>query len=247
MPVVTDPADKISAILIRYAAGDIGPPGADGQIMALLFQQGLGVRKQVRPMKIGIHRKNRGGMIGASKDVKGLMDKIADLHWNDDECRHATCVQLNSGDREDEKAFREWCEMSGVDLAPVDEGSIQFASLACSRGLRSIVSGCESENEELGDGSNYDLEILRKRDKPFATAVEEGMWWLVVSAVFLERYPELVQLWSISRNTAGHVQQPVSEVTGMTLLYTEWTLALEEQGEEPDHDTIFMQVTRGKP
>ena len=53
---------------------------------------------------------------------------------------------------EDEKAFREWCELSGVDLAPVDEGS--------------IASGCESENEKLGDGNNYDLEILRKRDKP---------------------------------------------------------------------------------
>ena len=165
MLVVTDPADEIRAILIRYAAGDIGPPGADGQIMALLVQQGHAVRKQVRPMKIGIHRKNRGGMIGASKDVKGLMDEIADLHWNDDECRHAICVQLNSGDREDERAFREWCEMSGVDLAPVDEGSIEFASLVCSHtncGLRSIASGCKSENEELGDGTNYDLKILRK-------------------------------------------------------------------------------------
>ena len=59
--------------------------------------------------------------------------------------------------------------MSGVDLAPVDEGSIEFASLACSHtncGLRSIASGCQSENEKLGDGNNYDLEILRKRDKP---------------------------------------------------------------------------------
>ena len=141
MPVVTDPADPIRAILNCYAIDDIGPPGADGQIMALLVEQGLAVRKQIRPMKVGIHRKNRGGMIGASKGMKGLMDKIADLHWNDDERRHALCVKLKSGDREDEKAFREWCEMSGVDLAPVDEGS--------------IASGCESENEELGDGTNY--------------------------------------------------------------------------------------------
>ena len=63
----------------------------------------------------------------------------------------------------------ERCEMSGVDLAPVDEGSIAFASLACSHtncDLRSIASGCQSENEKLGDGNNYDLEILHKRDKP---------------------------------------------------------------------------------
>jgi len=154
-----------------------------------------------------------------------------------------------TGYREDEKAFREWCDPSGGDLSPMEKAQM-FASLTCSHtncGLRSIASGCDSDNEKLGDGSNYDLEILRKRDKLSAKAVEEGMWWLVVEAVVLERYPELVQLWSISRNTAGHVQQPVSEVTGMTLLYTEWALALEKEGEEPDYDTIVMQVTRGKP
>ena len=67
-------------------------------------------------------------------------------------------VQFNSGDRKIQKAFRKLCETaSGVDLAPVVEGSNGFASLACSHticGLRSIASGCESEKEELGDGSN---------------------------------------------------------------------------------------------
>ena len=70
--------------------------------------------------------------------------------------------------------------------------------------------------------------------------------WMVVFAVVLEWYPELVQLWSISRNTAGHVQRPVSEVTGMTLLHTLWTTAI-LAGESPCYKTIVMNVTRGKP
>ena len=229
MPVVTNREDEIRAILIRYAAGLIGPPGADGQIMAILIKKGHAFRKQIRPMRVGIHRLNRGGMIGASKGVRDLMDKLADLHWNDDERRHALCIQLDAGDREDEKAFREWCEKSAIDFPPVDEGSIEFSSLACSHtnvGLRSIGCGCESENEKLGDGTNYDNEVIRKRDVNFANAVQDGLLWMVVLAVVLEWYPELVQLWSISRNTAGHVQQPVSEVTGLTLLYSPWTQAL---------------------
>ena len=141
-------------------------------------------------------------MIGGSKGVKVHMDKLADLHWNDEECRHALCVKLKSVAGRTRRRSARWCEGSGVDLAPVDEGSIEYASLVCSHtncGLRSIASGCDSENEKLGDGSKYDLEILRKRDKLFAKAVEEGVWWLVVEAVVLER----IQSWSSSGASRG--------------------------------------------
>ena len=45
-----------------------------------------------------------------------------------------------------------------------------------------------------------------KHDAAYAQAVEEGLNWTVVPAHVLVSYPELVQLGSISRNTAGHVQ-----------------------------------------
>jgi hypothetical protein len=68
----------------------------------------------------------------------------------------------------------------------------------------------------------------------------------VVPAHVLESYPELVQLWSISRNTAGHVQQKVNEITGMNLLYQLWTEQLRLK-ETPCYTTIVMNVTRGQP
>ena len=70
--------------------------------------------------------------------------------------------------------------------------------------------------------------------------------WTVVLAVVLEWYPELVQLWSISRNTAGHVQRAVSEVTGMTLIYTLWSKQIQE-GKSPCYKTIVANVTKGRP
>ena len=156
-------------------------------------------------MKVGIYRQNRGGMIGASIGVRDLMDKIGVLHWNDDMCSHAICVELANGDRADEKAFREWCEEASSDFPPIEEGSLKFVSLACSHttcGLRLMWPRCESPNEKLGDGTNYCIEVIRKRDKAYALAVGDGLNWTVVQAWVLERYPELVQLWSISRNTA---------------------------------------------
>ena len=46
MPVVSDPSDEIRAILIRYAKGDIGPPGAGQQIMAILRRKGHVTKKK---------------------------------------------------------------------------------------------------------------------------------------------------------------------------------------------------------
>ena len=221
MPVVYDPSDEVRAILIRYAEGDMGPSGADHEIMQILRRRGNVTLKKILPMLVGIHRMNRGGLIGATKGVRGLMDKIALLHWNDDMCRHAICVELTVSDRGDEDEFRKWCEDAGSDFPPVEPGSLMYVSLACSHtncGLRLIVSRCSSSNEKLGDGTTYSVEVIRLRDAAFARAVGEGMTWTVVPAFVLEWYPELIQLWSISRNTAGHVQQPVSEVTGMNLL-----------------------------
>ena len=249
MPVVSDPSDEIREILIRYAKGDIGPPGADHEIMAILRRRGHVASKKIPPMLVGIHQLNRGGAIGTSKGVRTLMDKIMALNWNDDECRHAICVELEGLDRTDENEFRTWCENAGSDFPAVLPFSLKYASLACSHtncGLRLIFSRCESSNLKLGDGCNYSVEVIRKRDAAYALAVEEGITWTVVPAWVLKAYPELIQLWSISRNTAGHVQQPVSEVTGLNLLYSLWTAKL-ANNESPCYTTIVMNVTRGEP
>ena len=70
MPVVSDPLDEIRAILIRYATGDIGPPGADHEIMAILRKKGHVANNKIPPMLVGIHRLNRGGAIGTSKALE---------------------------------------------------------------------------------------------------------------------------------------------------------------------------------
>ena len=54
---VSDPTDPIRALLISYAEHKIGAPGADGQITSILFKKGLASKRNIHPMKVGIHRK----------------------------------------------------------------------------------------------------------------------------------------------------------------------------------------------
>ena len=104
---VSDPADPIRAILIRYAQHEIGACGADGQITAWLFKKGLAVRKKLHALKVGIHHRNRGSVIGHSMEVPRLMGDIVGNFWNPEQCAHAICVEIEEGDFEDEDAFRD--------------------------------------------------------------------------------------------------------------------------------------------
>ena len=69
MPVVTDPLDEIRAIMIRYSLGQIGPSGADQEVMDILRTKGYVEQKVIKPMLVGIHHLNRGGVIGASQGM----------------------------------------------------------------------------------------------------------------------------------------------------------------------------------
>ena len=69
---------------------------------------------------------------------------------------------------------------------------------------------------------------------------------MVVLAIALEMYPELVELWTVSRNTAGHVQRPENEVTGRTKLLSLWSRQ-KELGRAPCYHTIVTSITRGRP
>jgi len=200
-------------------------------------------------MKVGIHHLNQGGVNRASMEVGLLMDEICDLFWNPAMCIHALCVEIESGDRYDEYSFRSWCAAAEVDLPPVPPGSLEAVALACSHtncGLRAIDSKCESANPKLGDGSNYDIEVIRKRDQPFAEAVEEGLLWTVVRAVVLRMYPELVDLWTVARNTFGHVQRPENEVTGLAKLHASWAKQ-KKMGQAICYDAIVKNIAKGKP
>ena len=179
--------------------------------MKILFQKEYARREQTHPMKVGIHKLNRGGGVGNSMNVHKILEHIAALWFSWKECDHALCIESDPKDRSDEDEYRTWCETACVDFPPVLLNSILFVSLACGHtntGLRAIVMGCLSESLANGNGTNFDLEIIRKRDPTFAEAAVHGLWWTVIPQYVTDAIPELIPLFDASRNARGHVQTP---------------------------------------
>ena len=69
---------------------------------AILFKMGLASKRKMHPMKVGIHRKNRGGVLAHSLEAPRLMGDIADQFWNPEECVQAICVEIEKCDFRDE-------------------------------------------------------------------------------------------------------------------------------------------------
>ena len=103
-----------------------------------------------------------------------------------------------------------------------------------------------SRQTRLGDGVHYDIEVIRKRDKLYADAIEDMIIWMFVKAFVLDKYPELVELWTVARNAQGHMQRPENEVTGLTKVHDMWLSYVQVQ-KEPDFTVIVKNVSRGKP
>ena len=94
---------------------------------------------------------------------------------------------------------------------PVLPNSIYFASLACGHtntGLRAIWHGCLPASEVLGNGTNFDIEVIRKEDPAYADAAEKGLIWTVIPHYIFDAFPALVGLFDATRNASGHVQTP---------------------------------------
>ena len=115
-------------------------------------------------------------------------------------------------DTSDEDAYRQWCLAADTDMPQVAPGSIRYASLDCSHlniCLRAISSGSRSSSTALGNGTNYDLDVVHNRDRPFAQAASEGFVWTVISKAVTDMYPELVTLLMDFGNTYVAALRPV--------------------------------------
>ena len=239
----------VKIILDQYAKNQMGAAGADERIMEILFKLGFAREMRIHPMEVGFHKLNRGAILGNSMAVHVILANIFHMSFSWKECSHAICVRVGMEDRSHEDAFREWCSESPVDFPPVRPMSLFFAALACGHtnvGLRAIFSRCLCDNVDLGDGTRFDPEVIRKKDAPYAEAAEKGLHWTVIEQIIVDAFPALVGLIDASRNALGHVQTDESEVSGGNKIVVEWDKARARQ-EEPDFAAISAAVVRSRP
>ena len=57
----------------------------------------------------------------------------------------------------------------------------------------------------LGNGAHYDVEVIRQTDANMVSAVDEGIYWVVLSWEVEYLYPGCFELMTESLNGAGQL------------------------------------------
>ena len=217
-PLLRAALSEIRAIVVQYHNMELGAARAYTQIKHVLVSTGHARKRRIPPMLVCPHRLNYGGLIANVMAVDELMEHIAAVGFCLPETERALCVEVVSQDTSDEDRYREWCLAAGlaagIDMPRVASGSIKYASLDGSHlnlGLRAISSGCTSRSTALGNGSNYDVDVVRNHDCHFAEAVSKGLVWTVIQHDVLEMYPELAEILM----TFGNIYMPPLRPVGL--------------------------------
>jgi hypothetical protein len=112
--------------------------------------------------------------------VPELAGDVKHVGYSKKAVSHALCVEVPPGCTYSEDKTREWVRNSPVPMAAVVPGLIKFLTLACShftQVMRCIEAKVKSENKKLGDGTHYDVEVIRETDALMAAAVDTGIEW----------------------------------------------------------------------
>jgi hypothetical protein len=198
--------DPVATVMHAFNRDEIGIVQAASKILSALAKADLSYQMRVNPRQVGFDPVNRDALGCTVQEVHLLADDIAFVGFSWSECSHALCVEIEPGDQSVHKFNAMLC--NGVDLAPVPENSLKFASLSCGHtnfGLRAIAAGVPSSTPWLSENGRMSLDKLRKRDQEYADAVDHGLHWTVLKAVVRSKYPDILPLLQAAKNVGGHV------------------------------------------
>ena len=120
-----------------YADGTAGPQAAADDLESELDKLGMTYTTYLDSRNVGFDPQNRKIM---HDEVGTLMSDVGELGFSAKACAHALAAEEIPGERTIEKFNKKEVADSKV-LAPIEEGSIQVGSLACSHlngGFRAI-------------------------------------------------------------------------------------------------------------
>ena len=219
------------------------------KVLALLTKVKMTYKAQLLPSQVGVHPDNRDGYGLNSEDVHGLGQDIFTMGWSWGQVASAICIEESPGSTRFEDFNKVLAEGSSK-LAPVEDGSVKYASLACSHTnafLRALASGVSSDYEAMSEGGKLCLRKVESHDEQMALAASKGLTWTVLKAELSTRFPDLPGLLQQARNAPGHAARSESEVQ---VMLTMQRLAAEEQRRtqaSADYGRITKLVMRSNP
>ena len=202
---------------------------------------------RLHPSFVHIHDQNRDGYGAAGLDVHSLLGDVLSVGW-DWSCPNPIACELSPADVERVERFNlelvKASEGGECALAPVEAGSVKFASLSASHTnamLRLLAGGCPYKGtcaEQVTVSGLLSMESLMKHDKQFHDAATSGLSWTVISQTVMREYPGLASLIEEAANTGGQIQRKEGELQMARRLFNLWkTLKAGSQG-KTDFSTI---------
>ena len=182
---VTDESDPVF-IFLRLALDPedtLGVVEAAENIQEELVKQGEAYYKRISWRQLCFHWSCRSGTLGSPSEVVRLMDDVDYVGVSYNALGHALCAENEPDNNYLEQQTREWVRAASVPMAEVVAGSIGFNTLACShmtQGMRSIIAKVPNTSTRLGNGTNYDVDVISQNNPALANLIRDGINWLVL-------------------------------------------------------------------
>ena len=218
-------------------------------ILGELAGVSLSYPSYLQPRTVGVHPENRDKYGLNTENVHGLGKDILRMGFSGDLCAQALAIEAADGGKAFE-VFNDTLVKGNVRLAPVEPGSLKFASLACSHTnafLRCIAAGCPSDDKYAAENGRFCVSKIERYDAPLASAVVRGLNWTVLKAEVGERFPTLPKLLQQARNAPGSACRLENEVQVMLSMQQQASAEQALTGGNPDYDRIMNAVARTKP
>lgn len=210
----------------------------------------------MHPSFVHIHDQNRDGYGAAGLDVHALLGDVLSVGW-DWSCPNPIACELSPADVARVERFNldlvRASEGGECALAPVEAGSVKFASLSASHTnamLRLLAAGCPYKGtcaDQVTVSGMLSMESLMKHDPQFHDAATLGLSWTVISQTVMNAYPGLASLIQEAANTGGQIQRKEGELQMARRLFNLWkSLKAGSQG-QTDFSTIRSRILRSKP
>ena len=185
--------------------------------------------------QVGFHPKNRDGQPPNGERCCQLADDIVRIGFDRDEAdAGGVCVEQKPGTSTISAFNLKACELD-LYHAPATEGCISYGSLSHShlhQVLKNIRAGMKGTAKLILDKiDNYSLAMLRAADPTFASVVDSGLLWEVLSWKMDEEEPQACTIIQAAMNSKGalfmlqHEMQAFSRLCSLASAIAEQQLA----------------------
>ena len=244
---VTDPSDPIVLLLAQAEQDKRGQVAAADRLEALLREKGLLYDSRIAPRMVGFDPCNRDGEGGNPLNVLALASEIAACGWSPAEVSKAICAEVVPRDVSIEQFNRKLSTDSG--MAPVEENSIMFGSLACGHTnyvLRCIGAGVPSTCAYLSENGHMSVTKLAVRDPVMAEVVASGLHWKVIKWQVRKLYPNDMNFIQTARNIISTMFRQESEIQGLLRLHN-MSAEAQRAGMDIPWAAIKKSILRSRP